>query len=216
MKNKKLMVVLFVMAVAAITITSGYTLSYFTDQASKEHTFTVGKINIELSEPEWSAPDKLLPQQILKTSPQITNTGDNDAYIFVQVDVPCREVITADVDGKKLGLADTELFAFEVSKDWAQIGDVVKDEEEQIHTYTYAYVTEKELCALEPADMIWLYEHLQFVNVIEGQELEEVSLSVEVRAYAIQKDHLGKKDAQEKEEPLKPQEVWEIIYEQRR
>ena len=50
--KKKILVLCVVLALAATTIIGG-TLAYFTDTDNKTNTFTVGKVDITLTEPEW-------------------------------------------------------------------------------------------------------------------------------------------------------------------
>ena len=59
MKKKivTLCVVICLLAVAAI----GGTLAYFTDNETATNVFTMGKVDIELTETEWVDPDAVFP-----------------------------------------------------------------------------------------------------------------------------------------------------------
>ncbi len=72
------------------TAVTGATLAYFTDNDSKENVFTVGNVNIELTEPNWEgsgskdAPEAY-PGEALAKDPIVTNVGDNPCFVRVKV-----------------------------------------------------------------------------------------------------------------------------------
>lgn len=72
------------------TAVTGATLAYFTDNDSKENVFTVGNVNIELTEPNWEgsgskdAPE-VYPGEPLKKDPTVENVGANPCFVRVTV-----------------------------------------------------------------------------------------------------------------------------------
>ena len=96
--KKKILVLCVVLALAATTIIGG-TLAYFTDTDNKTNTFTVGKVDITLTEPEWDEEQaKLMPSRVIPKDPTITVTNDSErAYTFmkVQLSEDFRELITS-------------------------------------------------------------------------------------------------------------------------
>lgn len=219
MKKRKIMKGLVCIAIGAIIAVTGHTLAYLTDREEVKHIFTVGKIDISLTQPELELTEPVLPMQRILTQPVIKNQGDNDAFLFVQVDVPCANVMTATVDGKKCEAADTELFTWEMEPEWIAVGEVVKDEERKVHTYTYAYGSDQQLVPFQIQQQAVVYSSVQVANIVEGQGLEEQNLKVELRAYGIQTDHLAGADASWGDgdgDALRPQQVWEVLYEQTR
>ena len=105
-------------AAALVTVLfAGSVSAYFTDQDEKVNTFTVGKVTIELEEPKWEKkpddngnkiPDeaeRMTPNQTIIKDPQVKNTGNNDAFIYMTVEVPCRQIISVNNDGTRNPLA---------------------------------------------------------------------------------------------------------------
>lgn len=88
--KKKLLSLGLVVAFGAIAVVGG-TLAYFTDTETANNTFTVGNVDITLEELLWDADtsDKLLmPGVEFAKDPTITNIGSEDAYVFLQMDLP--------------------------------------------------------------------------------------------------------------------------------
>lgn len=69
-------------------MTIGGIAAYFTDGDTQTNTFTVGKISLDLQEPNWEPPKDIVPEQEIKKDPQIKNDGINDEYVFLEVVVP--------------------------------------------------------------------------------------------------------------------------------
>lgn len=80
-KTMALCLALVLIVVAAV----GGTLAYFTDEDSKTNTFTMGNVNIELTEANWNAPDNALPGVAYAKEPVVKNIGKNSAWIRVDV-----------------------------------------------------------------------------------------------------------------------------------
>lgn len=182
---KKKMTIFLAAAALAGTLAIGGTMAYLTDYDTVNNRFTVGKVEIDLEEPGWKPKDneKLVPTQNIAKDPQITNTGKNDAFVYLEVSVPIRSVITANPDGSRKPKADTELFSFAADKEWTQVSKS-RVGTNQVYTYCYNRV-------LSPGkNTTPLFQSMTFANVIEGQ-LEEEALDVPVRAYAIQTVHTG-------------------------
>ena len=86
--KKKILAAGLAVCMAAIMVT-GMTLAYFTDTADRVNTFTVGKVKIELTEPNWDADlnnKDLIPGKDIPKDPTITvATGSQMAYTFMKV-----------------------------------------------------------------------------------------------------------------------------------
>ena len=195
---------------------AGSVSAYFTDQDEKVNTFTVGKVTIELEEPKWEKkpddngnkiPDeaeRMTPNQTIIKDPQVKNTGNNDALIYMTVEVPCRQIISVNNDGTRNPLAMRELYNYQVDNSWELLGTVdVSDESGKKvavkHLYAYAGAQE----TTKP-----LFNQVTFINAMEGQGLEENTYKINIQAYGIQTTDLngGTKDAAE---------IWNIITNQR-
>ena len=104
MKMKKKALTLCLAVALAATAVVGGTMAYFTDTDSKKNTFTVGNVDIQLvekgadkegNEVNWDSEDavkELMPgwtnTTAIKKSVTVENTGDNDAYCWIEVWVP--------------------------------------------------------------------------------------------------------------------------------
>ena len=141
--------------------------------------------DIELKEPEWKPEEnkKIEPSKVIHKDPQITNTGTNDAFVYMEVSIPMANVEAAAENGERLGKKVQELFYFEAKDSWMQLS--VQNTESR-RTYTYAYT--KILKPQETSEA--LFDTVKFLNLIEGQ-LDGQTFEIPVRAYAIQTSYTG-------------------------
>ncbi|MBQ8305587.1 MAG: Camelysin metallo-endopeptidase [Blautia sp.] len=175
---------ILVLSVAALAYVGG-TMAYLTDYDTAANEFTVGKIDIELQEPTWKPEEhkKLVPTETIKKDPQVKNTGVNDAYVYLEVSVPMRNVVTADASGNRVNAKNMELFTFSSAQEWSLIDSYVKGEN-KIYLYAYTQIV-KPNQTTKP-----LFQQMTFANIVEGQ-LDGKTLNVPVRAYAIQTANTG-------------------------
>lgn len=159
--------------------------AYLTDYEKVSNEFTVGKVDIELKEPEWKPEEnkKIEPSKVIHKDPQITNIGTNDAFVYMEVSIPMANVEAAAENGERLGKKVQELFYFEAKDSWMQLS--VQNTESR-RTYTYAYT--KILKPQETSEA--LFDTVKFLNLIEGQ-LDGQTFEIPVRAYAIQTSYTG-------------------------
>lgn len=159
--------------------------AYLTDYEKVSNEFTVGNVDIELKEPEWKPEEnkKIEPSKVIHKDPQITNTGTNDAFVYMEVSIPMANVEAATENGERLGKKVQELFYFEAKDSWMQLS--VQNTESR-RTYTYAYT--KILKPQETSEA--LFDTVKFLNLIEGQ-LDGQTFEIPVRAYAIQTSYTG-------------------------
>lgn len=168
MKNRK-MVKGIALAAMVAALAAGGTAAYLTDFETATNSFTIGKVDIELDEPNWKPDDntKLVPTQVIKKDPYVKNKGINEAFVYLEVSVPVRNVITAAQDGTRNPLRKTELFTYSKNKEWTQL------ERKEIGQKTTT-----------------LFDTVKFANIIEGQ-LDTQQIDMPVRAYAIQSTNTG-------------------------
>lgn len=89
MTKRKITLVALSLALIAILAVGG-TLAYFVDADSKTNTFTVGNVDITLTEPNWDtsgsvdAPE-VYPGEKLAKDPTVTNIGKNPCFVRVKV-----------------------------------------------------------------------------------------------------------------------------------
>lgn len=88
MKKKIVSIALVVAMVAVIAVGS---LAYFTDTKTADNTFTVGNVNITLTEPNWNstgkedAPDVYAGEPLAK-DPTVKNDGNNPCFVRIKVE----------------------------------------------------------------------------------------------------------------------------------
>ena len=176
--------------------------AYFTDAAKITNTFTVGKVEVTPDEPDWTPPENIVPNQEFDKNPEVTNSGKNDAYIFLQVKIPKAKVAYADQNGEKhntdlsqsIPLFKTAVGGVEDpgfnNTNWAELTSA-KDETETYITRTFVYGTSSTATALTPgATTEALFDTIKFANVLEDQTIP-TPLAVDVTTFAIQTDYLG-------------------------
>ncbi|MDO4648679.1 MAG: TasA family protein [Eubacteriales bacterium] len=185
MKNKKSILKPAVIAAAALMIFTGSTYSYLTDYDTADNDFTIGKVTIDLEEPNWKPEENksLTPNSEVAKDPQIVNTGINDSYVYLEVSIPRAVVATADTAGNRKDATLTDLFSFDASKKWTLLNTTQTNE---AVTYFYAY---NEI--LKPGKTTSpLFEKVKFVNLIEGQ-MDGETITIPLHAYAIQSANTG-------------------------
>lgn len=205
MQNKKQIRNLALATAMVGVLAFGGISAYFTDNASKTNEFTVGKISLNLTEPNWNPDDgtDITPNKEVAKDPKITNDGENTEYVFMTVDVPFADVVTAAPDGMRNESAGTELYSYTVNNGWTELGAPVNHGDYVTHTYVYGTAeacTELAKNAATPS----LFDTIKFANVIEGQGLEGTNRDVEVKAFGIQSSDVnGGKTA--------PADVWQVL-----
>ena len=87
MNMKKKLVTVCLVACMAVTAVAGGTLAYFTDAKQATNTFTVGNVELELTETAWDngAEHKLMPSANWEKNPVIKLKGSERAYVMAEV-----------------------------------------------------------------------------------------------------------------------------------
>lgn len=87
--KKKILAMTLCVAMLAVAVIGG-TLAYFTDTDDAENVFTVGNVDIVLTEPNWDssgsedAPE-VYPGEALAKDPTVTNNGANPCFVRIRV-----------------------------------------------------------------------------------------------------------------------------------
>ena len=184
--KKKTIIALVVILLAIALVVAGI-MAYFTSTDTATNVFTIGNVTIDLTEPVWDAaaatgsggiPDlaqNMVPGASVAKDPTVTNTGANDAYIFVKVEIPY--------------YANTDLFVpttIDTSK-WQPVSDSVSG---NTHTYVYAYATganKADLTALIPgANTGTLFDTVTLTTTQAAVEAVQGNPQIVVTAYGIQ------------------------------
>ena len=184
---------------------TGGAFAYFTDADSAVNTFTVGSVKIDLQEPGFNEDEgiNITPGKTVEKDPQILNTGNNDAFVYMQIGIPTANVVTVDDSGVKKAAASAELFSFTLNNGWTQVGDRETDGALNVYTYAYTGGSAASLERLAAGDLSEaLFDSVTFANIVEDQGLENVNKDITVTAFAIQADDLSADT---------PDAVWQII-----
>lgn len=183
MKNnmKKILLLTGVLCLASV----GGVSAYLTDYDKVSNQFTVGKVDVELTEDNWKPDDhkKIEPGKVISKDPRIKNTGINDAYAYLEVSIPTANVIAAADNGSRLEKRVQELFSFQSKASWTKLNSQ-KVGNNQVYVFAY----NKTLKPQETTES--LFDTVRFLNIIEGQ-LDGQQLEIPVRAYAIQASYTG-------------------------
>lgn len=185
----------------ALTLATGGVLAYLTDMENTTNTFKVGKVDIQLTEPNWK-PDEnteITPNRTMTKDPTVTNVGINDAFIYVETEIPYATVRTATLDGiPETTATEHELFVTVrsdgkdgINDGWVQLSNT-KDDAKKVYKHVYAYVGNDAatLEAVAEGEKVTPFNKVRFINVLEGQNLEEQTLNIFVTAKAIQTDDI--------------------------
>lgn len=93
-------------ATAAVMLLGGaQILAYMTDTETATNTFTVGKVKVDIEEPNYPGNGsdevtELVPNEPVPKDPQASNSGQNAAAIFMSYDVPMADVLIVGNDGR--------------------------------------------------------------------------------------------------------------------
>lgn len=111
--KKKIIALCLVIALAATAVIGG-TLAYFTDKEDATNTFTVGNVNITLTEPNWEgtgsqdAPE-VYPGEALAKDPTVKNVGANPCFVRIKVEgLDCLGTAAGDIT-YRTGYVDNKL-----------------------------------------------------------------------------------------------------------
>ena len=155
--------------------------AYLTYTQSVTNTFTVGKVEAELTEPAWTAAGDeahrdIYPGQTIAKDPTVTMGAEsNPAVVFMEVTYPKKEVITVGAGGTRNAAAATELFTpGELGTGWVELTAKQKSDS-AAGTVTRVYGLKNELGAGASST---LFESVTFANVVEGQVIDDVAIGV--------------------------------------
>lgn len=177
----------------------GSTFAYLSATDNEINTVTIGKVEIDVVEDLWSqlpdtdgdgipdAAEAVIPNQSVTKDPSIKNTGNNEAYVYLSVEVPNKNITSFNPDGTPANggaATDTDLFNYEINDGWTLIGSKT---EAGKTIYTYGYEEKLAVGAETPT----LFDKVTVVNTSEGQGFEETVQDIVINGYAIQSDNVG-------------------------
>lgn len=214
-KKSKLAIV--VCAIAACAFIGGI-VAYLSDGDSVLNQFEIGRVATELHEDKWEVPDEIVPKEVIAKNPTVSNIGENDEYVFLEVLIPHEVRVTANEDGTKNDEKDIQLFTLEgLSSNWALIEADTEDlADTGYYTYVYAYGSGTEMAKLKKDEVTdELFTGVKYANVVEDNEREGEKYYITINAYATQTENLNddktSMDGSVDDGTREPYYVWEII-----
>ena len=184
--KKKIITSCLVVALLVLGI-AGASLAYFTDTDAKDNTFTVGNVNIKLTEPSWTAPETAAPGVAYAKDPTVTNIGANEAYVRVDVTVTDWAAFKKAAAAHNITDLST-IFAGHDAAKWTR-ADIIEDTAADTATYQYYYNTKiaknETTGALFTSVTIPAAFTSAEMNAIAGNDGK---FSINIQAHAIQAD----------------------------
>lgn len=177
--------------VLLLILVIGGAIAYFTDTENVTNVFTIGDVDITLTEPNWDDTDAdsdgvpesaegRTPGQTIPKDPTITNVGTNDAYIFAKVEAPC-------TIGEN---PDKELFTYTTNNGWYLMNDGSCSN--GTVTDIYAYGTSSAMTAVSSGNDATLFNNVTVNTAITGDESGLTgNKNLVVTGYAVQADGLN-------------------------
>lgn len=180
-KFKKRLLLLALTAATGCS-TFGLTMAYMSDRNVIRNVITVGDVAINLTETKWN-PDSginILPRTTVDKNPQVVNTGSLDAWIFLKVKSPKKNIVTVDnTTKKKNSAANVELFSFQPNGTWELVSTTEKADSVE---YVYGYKT-----LVKPNGTTQsLFDTITMVNYLEGSINPTEKLDIPIEAMAVQ------------------------------
>ena len=204
--KKKLMTVLALVLVVAMSVAGTY--AYLTSTDEVVNTFTVGNVQIKLDEAKANADGtlvpnadrvkansyKLLPGHTYNKDPMVTVLKGSESS-YVKMTVTFSNAAELDAIFAPNGGADmTSIFNGYDSTNW-ELKNVTKDTRNNTRTYEFWY---KEAVAAPNADVALdpLFDSITVPGGINNDQLATIAgMTITVNAYAIQADGFSTADA---------------------
>ncbi|MDR1927184.1 MAG: hypothetical protein LBQ33_00925 [Oscillospiraceae bacterium] len=204
--RRQLTAILALLVMLALSGVGGATLASFYQYSSGDardpaterrvNIVTVGKVDVLLREPAWDAhtPEdvKLYPNREILKDPRVKNTGNTEAYLFLEVWIPVRTVRTVSGSNKAVVLpaAPCELFTFTAHSAWTELTAQARSETDggedyRVRVYAYKAVTAPGF-ETEP-----LFQSVKFLNMLEGEINMGAQIDMPLSTIAIQSEYLN-------------------------
>ena len=196
--KKKWLIIAAIVAIVAATIAGIGIWAYLTDTESVSNVFTVGKVDITLTEPSFSENNakNITAKSKIAKDPTVKNVGANDAYVYLKVKVP--KVTLKDGDTAKV-----PLFTYQVNSGWSELTGKAVESDSYIEK-VYYYNQNDGVLAVN-SETPALFNEVQVANITsdttyttdsgETKRLAEATdysleQAIDINAYAIQINNL--------------------------
>jgi len=164
----------------------GSTIAYLTDTDAKTNTFTIGAVDITLTEPAWVAAngENLVPGQTVAKDPTINNVSTkNDAYVYIKVEAPCTTTSTP-----------REIFNYTVNSGWTELTSEAVACTSGKATKVYYYGGTNLTVLTKGSSTPALFSNVTLVNDLTNAEITNLGSTAKdmiITGYGIQKDGLA-------------------------
>ena len=196
--KKKWLIILTFIAIVVAAIAGVGIWAYLTDTESATNIFTVGKVDITLTEPRWDEDNakNITAKSKIAKDPTVKNVGANDAYVYLKVKVP--KVTLKDGDTAKV-----PLFTYQVNSGWSELEGKTVDADSYIEKVYY--YNQNDGILAKNGETPALFNEVQVANITsdttyttdsgETKRLAEATdykleQAIEINAYAIQTNNL--------------------------
>lgn len=166
----------------ALALVGVYAYLTATDQVKNIFGFA-DKLDIEVVEPNWNPANaqNLLPTQTVTKDPALHNPNKADVYVFADVVIPQKDIVTANADGTLNESAVVDLFSYELNDGWTLKDTLAGDD----GTVTYRYVYNDVVPAGETSGSI--FDQVAIVNYVNEQfNTEELAQQIVINGYGAQ------------------------------
>ena len=216
-KKKYLFLGVTLCAVFIVLLTAYMTTSYLIDIETADNIITIGNVEASIDESPFD-PESVYPADagtVIEKAPKVKNTGINDEYVFLTVEVPKKKVTFLLESGANTGKKDSgtnprkaQIFKvlsgggiidnlsgsdvtfsyhgyFNSLPGWYLVDSNTTGADFDVYTFGY----NKKLSSNE--ESIVLFDKIQLKSFIDEELGSSNNLSINVKAYAIQADNLN-------------------------
>lgn len=181
-KSKRVLLYIFTGCLLSITGMAGTQAYLVKGSDTLVNRILPGNVAVVLTEPDWN-PEHAMnmnPGTWVQKNPTVKNTGTLDAWVFVQVTVPKKNITCVDpVTGRKSDKRNQEVFSFAPGEAWELMEKKNLDTEAR---YIYGY---KKL--VQPGkSSSSLFDEIQIADYLEGELDPDEILELPVKTTAIQ------------------------------
>lgn len=205
LKNNKNKIAAIIIGFAVLTSVILFgTIAFFTSNDVVTNKLIIGNVRINLTETQYpgnenSSVTDMLPYSEVEKNPQIQNVGVNEAFVFLKVTVPVRDVTEVSTDGthgtKKMqeifylkNKDDSELlFENHFNENWIELTDC-ETEDYNKSTKTYVFGYKKSLVTGDTTES--LFDKVQLKNIKEELGANQAQ-SINIEACAVQSDYIS-------------------------
>ena len=184
--KKKIVALCLCIALAVVAI-GGATLAYFTDSKDVTNTFTVGNVEIKLTEPKWTPNSKLVPGTEIGKDPTVTVVkGSEECYVRIMMTINKSAEWDAIFDADST-LTIQKFFTGYNASDWVCIKNT---ENTTDNTRTYEFRYKEAVDALNATENVTLPALFTAVNIpstLTGTQIATLNgFNIVIEAQAIQ------------------------------